>query len=252
MKKSQSFSKTHSTLGNWIVPFLFTFCGCVFNQQAVAQLPHQRNAQVAAAQPIQQESLAPVSLAVGDPRVKMLRKTPIAFQPIPLKDNTGKAIPANQMLTLKNGRQMTAQQYVAELNEFERKLNAEGYSLRKKESPTTSETVNDETVLNTQATANRQSVAAFRREADLRVFMTPAKQVGTVTLKPIDEYTPAERQRIDGLDFEAVGKDFRSVVTKRTAATTTAATLAVPRPLKTVNETSVKDFNFGRNGAALG
>ncbi|MBI5865365.1 MAG: hypothetical protein HZB38_12825 [Planctomycetes bacterium] len=61
-------------------------------------------------------------------------KREIRFQPFVLgKDKRGKPIDANAMVTLKNGKKLSAARVAEEVNRLERELNRHGYSLRKKE-----------------------------------------------------------------------------------------------------------------------
>jgi hypothetical protein len=64
-------------------------------------------------------------------RIKINRRTPIAYKPIEMRDpKTGREIPPDEVLTLSNGKKMTAREYFTELNRLEREFNALGYTLR--------------------------------------------------------------------------------------------------------------------------
>jgi hypothetical protein len=92
--------------------------------------------QITGAAPMDNSSPLRIALPVKAPHVswtpnKQLRATPITFKPIPMVDQTtGKAIAPSATATLKNGTTIRADQYFAQLNALEQKLNAQGLSLR--------------------------------------------------------------------------------------------------------------------------
>jgi hypothetical protein len=100
--------------------------------------------------PIQQQIPAvtpPVDL------VKTIKRPARPFKPFEMREpKTGKPIPPNSEVTLPNGKKMTAQQYFEQLNQYEKKLNEMGYSLRDPQEKTLIQESNiSKTVLQQQA-----------------------------------------------------------------------------------------------------
>jgi hypothetical protein len=72
-----------------------------------------------------------VNVQINPRLVKVNRRQPIPFKAFEMRDpQNGNAIAPTAMITLANGKQMTAQQYYADLNKLEQQFNAIGYSLR--------------------------------------------------------------------------------------------------------------------------
>jgi len=72
-----------------------------------------------------------VDVQINPNLVKVNRRQAIAFKPFEARDpRTGAPISPAASITLANGKQMTVQQYYAELNRLEQQFNAIGYSLR--------------------------------------------------------------------------------------------------------------------------
>jgi len=73
-----------------------------------------------------------------DPRfIKTNRRPPIPFVPFEMRNpRTNEAIDPNTMFNLRNGQKMTARDYLAGLNELEKKFNELGYSLRDRHTQT--------------------------------------------------------------------------------------------------------------------
>src|SRR5262249_15881633 len=73
----------------------------------------------------------PVAGRVDPQKITVLKRNPIPFKPFEMKDpKTGAPISPSTMITLPNGKSMTAAVYYAELNKWEKAFNAIGYSLR--------------------------------------------------------------------------------------------------------------------------
>lgn len=80
----------------------------------------------------------------SNPNWKAISLTPVPFKPIEMADKNGRPIPPDEVITLSNGRKMTAAEYFKEINEIEQKLNSRGYSLRNNQEVVASEMVNNE------------------------------------------------------------------------------------------------------------
>jgi hypothetical protein len=87
--------------------------------------------------------------------VKIIKRPARPFKPFEMREaKTGKPIPPNSEITLPNGKRMTAQQYFEQLNQYEKKLNEMGYSLRDPQEKTKIQESNiNKTALQQQASA---------------------------------------------------------------------------------------------------
>ncbi|MFN3698845.1 MAG: hypothetical protein ACK4SU_01450 [Dictyoglomus sp.] len=72
----------------------------------------------------------PLVLSPSSSRIITIKKPPIPFKPF---DLTFFKITKNQIITLENGNKITGEEFLKEINDIEKKLNALGYSLRDKE-----------------------------------------------------------------------------------------------------------------------
>ncbi len=152
----------------------------------------------------------------------------IKYVPFKLEDANGRAIPPNRMSTLKNGKRTSAQEAIKKLNTLEKKLNAQGYSLRNNAPKTISRTITSNTYLNGRRAKSPKSVGALKKGDDLKKYMSLEKKVGivasfnnirgkTITLKPYSMYTAREKKEVNKYDFS------------KTSGTIMAKKLIVPR-----------------------
>lgn len=79
---------------------------------------------------IKVELKTPLVLNPSSARIITIKKTPIPFKPFELSFFK---ITKNQIITLENGNKITGEEFLKEINDIEKKLNALGYSLRDKE-----------------------------------------------------------------------------------------------------------------------
>ncbi|MCI0393124.1 MAG: hypothetical protein MOB07_30700 [Acidobacteria bacterium] len=94
----------------------------------IAQGQQIQTATIAQGQQIQAPT---VNVQINPSLVRVNRRQPVAFKAFDLRDpRNGNAVAPTAMITLANGKQMTAQQYYAELNKLEQQFNAIGYSMR--------------------------------------------------------------------------------------------------------------------------
>src|SRR5438552_5118192 len=122
----------------------------------------------------------PISLSLGeitiDPNATRINKRqPILFKPLEMVDPaTGKSVSPDYPIKLPSGKQITAGEYYAKVNEIERHLNEQGYSLRDKNTVFVQEVAIDEGLLSKQ----KKTAEAAHTKTDIspdRLF----KQFGT-------------------------------------------------------------------------
>lgn len=100
----------------------------------------------------------PIRVQIDPNKVKVNKRAPIPFVKIEMKDHrTGKPIAPDTIVTLRNGKRVTAKQYFDAINEFEKGLNAIGYSLRNHR---TGETIQEMAVDQTRLKAQARRLAA--------------------------------------------------------------------------------------------
>ena len=161
---------------------------------------------------VQKSKMAPVEITVNDPNWKGKSKAKIKFVPFKLEDKNGNPIPPNRRVTLKNGKVITAQQFLNETNALEKKLNSQGYSLRNNDERIVSTTVTDNKFLDGRRALAPKSIGAFKKEAEVKKFMSLEKKVKVtgslpggrsqiIILKPYSSYTKTERDNINNYNF---------------------------------------------------
>jgi hypothetical protein len=70
-------------------------------------------------------------IPVDAQQIQVNQRPPIPFKPFPLADlRTGQPLAPGAIITLKNGKQMRADAFFAQLNDLERQFNAMGFTLR--------------------------------------------------------------------------------------------------------------------------
>src|SRR5262249_23830096 len=76
----------------------------------------------------------PIGAVRAPEKMVTLRKSAaVPHKPFELRDAKGKPIDPDQKVTLPDGKQVTAREYVDELNQIEKSLNAIGHSLRNRD-----------------------------------------------------------------------------------------------------------------------
>ncbi|MCW5515427.1 hypothetical protein [Muriicola sp. Z0-33] len=174
--------------------------------------PFARLKKEAQRSPVQKNKMKAVKISSNNPNYRATSKGKIKFVPFKLEDKNGRAVSPGRSITLKNGRRTTAQQAIDKLNETEKLLNAQGFSLRNKTPKTISRTYTSNRYLNARKATAPRSVGTFRKGANLKKFMSLEKKVGVVTsfdnvkgkvitLKPFSMYTESEKKEINKYNF---------------------------------------------------
>lgn len=237
------------------IPFkhLFTFVLYLFITTACvrAQDPYSRLKIASQKTAISKEQLKQVEIKRSNPDWEATKKNPIAFTPFELKDKNGNAVPPDRPVTLKNGKTITAQEYIEKLNELERKLTENGFTLRNKKTIIASRTVTKDEYLNKRVAAASTSVAPLKSEAQIKQFMSPSRQVSDITLKPYDTYSRVEKSKINSTNFskssngELTGKKINTAKRNRH---TNLAQWGNLKSLHTTDITNHKEWSFGDPG----
>ena len=170
-----------------------------------AQDPYSRLKLAADKSSTEKNQLTPVKIQRTDPNWKPINKAPIPFRPFELKDKNGAPVQPNRPFTLRNGRTITAKEFIEKLNEIEKKANAQGYTLRSSTPVVVSKTVTDRQTLSGNLKSLPVSIAPLKTEAEVKAFMSPYRKVGDLTLKPFDEYTKEEKQLLSTYSFSKSG-----------------------------------------------
>ena len=216
-------------------------------QKAAAQdNAFTRLKQAAQGETTEKTQLSKVRITTSNPNWKAVSKTAIPYQPLPMKDANGRTLQPDEMITLKNGTKMTAQDYYAKLNEIEKKLNAQGYSLRSGQNAIVSKTVTATQDLDGKVSSMPVPVSPLRSEENLKVFMNPEKKVGNLVLKPMEKYSAAEKSVVKSTKFAVNNEVITAAGSVDTSAAVTHSAIA-SRLLKTINETTTKEWSFGNS-----
>ena len=199
---------------------------------------------------VEKTMLSAVKVSISNPNWKANIKPAIPFKPFELLDSNGRAVPPDRPVTLRSGKQITAQEYINRLNQIEKKLNSQGHTLRNKKPVVISQTVTGEAFLQGKVSGFPQPIGEFRRGENLRTFMSPEKRVGTIILKPMGVYTPVEKNEINSYNFSEIngGVTATKITTTRRLIRTdiSRAMLAgAVKALKTIDVTDRKEWSLG-------
>ncbi len=197
---------------------------------------------------VQKSKMTSVQITVNNPNWKGTSKTKIEFVPFKLEDKNGNPIPPNKRVSLKDGRVITAQQYLNETNALEKKLNSQGYSLRNNDEKVVSRTVTNKKFLDGRRALAPKSIGAFKKEAEVKKFMSLEQRVKVVgaspngrppmiMLKPYSSYTQREREKINMYNFS---KRAGTVIAQKTTKQRPFKDL---RPKKIGNLSKLYEFN---------
>ncbi|MCF6349337.1 MAG: hypothetical protein L3J20_13770 [Flavobacteriaceae bacterium] len=157
--------------------------------------------------------MAPVKITTANSKWKAVSKPKITFAPFKLEDKNGKAISPSKKVTLKNGKIITAQQFVNRANEVEKKLNAKGYTLRKTHEQLVSKTITKSRYLDGRVTTAPKAISPLKKGNSLKKFMSLQKRVKIaslkpfkknvqfITLKPYSLYSDREKNEINNYVF---------------------------------------------------
>lgn len=246
MKQSIFINRTSRSSKPVLPVLLFglVFIAAGFQKIQAQDKPFERLKMVADNQATLKSQLSPVSITKASPLWNVNKRTPIAYRPIEMKDSLGMPIPADKMMTLPNGQRITAREYFARVNNIERQLNAEGYTLREKKTLIVSKTVTPNATLNVKRSNEPNPIKPLLNETDLKKITDPTAKYGDVVLKPLANYTDAEKQNLNSLRIES---DNGKMVAKKLARPVSGLVAGIlnPNPVKVINETSVKDWSFG-------
>ena len=172
---------------------------------------------------VQKSKTKPVKITINNRNWKAEPKSAIPFVPFKLEDKNGNPISPNEKVTLKTGKIISAQELIDKTNFLEKKLNAQGYSLRNENKKIVSTTVTENKFLDGRIPLAPKSIGAFKKEREVKKFMSLEKKIKvvslsprvkskTITLKPYSSYTKAERKELDKYDFS---KTSGTVVAKK-------------------------------------
>lgn len=223
---------------------LFPFLLAGIAQSAKAQdNPFDRLKRVAQTQDTVEAGVSKITITQSSPFWKANSKQPVAFKPFELKDKNGRAIDPNEMVTLKNGKKVTAKQAIDQLNDIERKLNAQGFSLRNPQTSNASSTVTSRQDLDGRLSAAPAPVGILKTSDEQKKILSPTKAIGNVLLKPYSQYSSSEKTNLRNFSFNE--KDGELKVQKLARPIPAIKAVSVNGVLKTINETSSRDWSFG-------
>jgi hypothetical protein len=168
--------------------------------QVMAQDPYARLKQTAAQSPVIKRVLAKTELAESDKRLKVSQKAPIAFRQFDMVDLKGRKIDPNET-TIINGKQITAREFFARLNEIEKEQNAKGYSIRGDKSALVVDIVTPASELDGKVPEMSMKIAPLKSENDLKSLSPNSKQIGSLTLNPFGQYSDAEKKKLAETKF---------------------------------------------------
>lgn len=241
--KSLTIKQTYGRLKSILLLALFMSVAGYQKMQAQDD-PFTRLKKVADSETELKSQARGVTIAKTNPVWKANAKAVIPFKPIDMKDASGRTIPPDEIMTLKNGQKMTAREYFAKLNQLERSLNLQGYSLRDQQKATVSKTITSSQELEGRLNSVPKPIGQLRTGDNLKKFMDPTENAGEAVLKPYARYSNEEKKRLNSLRIETEnGK-----LVARKVQIPPGPSPAVPissSPLKTINETSTKDWRFG-------
>jgi hypothetical protein len=224
-----------------IACLMMIFCSVTI--ATAQQDPYAKFKEVARTQPELNRVLTAKVISKANPVWKANAAPAKSFRPFEFIYKNGRVIPPDEMVTLKDGTRIKASLFFAQLNDLERKLNAEGRSLRDKRSEEISQTITPAASLDGRMNLAPVPVSPFKTPDEIRIIMTPVKKTGDITLKPVSEYTPDEARKLNTVSFSLVNNELAAKNLDRPIRM--AALPASPAPLRTINETSVREWSFG-------
>lgn len=188
-----------------------------------------------------------VRLQQPDPFLKTNSKTPVPYRIIPMKVRGGRAIQPNETVTMKDGSKVAAPEFFRRLNDAEKKLNAQGYTLQGTGKIVIGSVVTPASDLDGRIAESGKPLRKLRSESEVDTRMKPTGKVGTITLKPFDTYTPAEKDKLSKTMIEL--KNGKAVA--KAIAVPAMASPAGERLLNNFSKTITKDWHFGNNSTFL-
>ncbi|MGZ5220336.1 MAG: hypothetical protein ACXWC7_09660, partial [Chitinophagaceae bacterium] len=244
MKKQMFFYSTSAlnktTASLLLLPLLIA--GILNNDVNAQASPFEKLKTASQAAPVLKMSAPGVVISAASPVLKTNSRVPIAFKPFELKDKNARIINPNEKVTLKNGKTLTAKAAIDELNAIEKKLNAQGYSLRDGGAVNASEVVTNKEDLDGKVSMIPSS-SPLKSAAQIKQSMATTKNVGNVVLKPFHEYSVEEKKNLQGFYFNQENNQLK--VQKLSRPIVAVKSFLSTLPLKTINETSVNNWAFG-------
>ena len=134
-----------------------------------------------------------IQLHYTDPFYKLDTRPAITYKPFTLIDKNGRAIPADTLVTLPNGNKMTAQEYVDQLNGYEKKLSAMGHSLHNEKRIKISKVVTDKSFLDDKVKLLPRILGPRMTTLERNTYLNPGNKFGDYIFKPLGEMTEANK-----------------------------------------------------------
>lgn len=165
-----------------------------------------------------------VRISINDPNWQATNRPRIEYVPFKLEDKDGNPISPNKRVSLKNGKIITAQEFIDRLNTLEQKLNSKGFSLRDNGNRIVSKTITKNEYLEGRKSLAPKSIGSLKKGNVLKNYMKLEKRVGVVsniklkrssnpiTLKPYSRYSISEKKKLDQYVFS---KSKGTVVAKK-------------------------------------
>ena len=192
-------------------------------------------------------SLSPVKITKNNQYWKEIKKSKKAFVPFKLEDKNGNPVSPNKNIILKNGNNITAQEFINKANEYEKKLNNLGFSLRDSRRILLSKTITAPIFLDQKVAKTKKSIAPRRLGNNLKNYMNPNNKVGGLTLKPYSTYSNSEKQKLKSYRFSEKNGN---LIAKKVAVPLKKAIFKKPtygtlKNIYEVDKTKRYDWNFG-------
>ena len=190
-----------------------------------------------------------------DPNFKMMKKMTIPFKPFLLEDGKGNTVSPDKMVTLENGQQITAKNFIDQLNEIERKMNLEGQTLRTENDVVVSKIVTDKRYLDSKIARFGTPISVRKTTSQVDQLFQKNREIvvgnGTVIIKPLEFDLKEENEEKNTYNYVVSrnGSISRSKVAKRKAfVRPTMPDIMVhgtPKALKIIDERVNKEYDLG-------
>lgn len=209
--------------------------------------PFEKLKKMAPTQPVQKQVFSKKAIInENNASFKILRKTSIPFVPFEMKDGSGKSVAPTEMIKLSNGKTVVAGEYYKQLNDFERALNAKGYSLRKKNDVLRSEISLDKKLYDARLKKMPAKAGSLISDKELAKYLNPSIMVGKLKLQPILKYTTAEKAEINKMFFSKVKGNIVAVSRPAASSNNTETMPVSPRLVKELNYDFAKAWPVDR------
>lgn len=118
-----------------------------------------------------------------------LKRPAVSFTAFELKDKAGRPVPPDRPVEIKSKdgkvlKTISAREYIDQLNQLEKSLNEQGYSLRTDKNIIVSKTVNPDNYLSGKIPLAPKPVAPLKTEAQIQSFMTAQPREVKVLYRP--------------------------------------------------------------------